>query len=77
MEVHINHWLPTKKIIMNACVGGFGDQTMSLKVRKIIIESRFSTYGCAFLLRFAQDTVCKQRPHTGSNSNEMPPSANG
>jgi hypothetical protein len=35
MEVHINHWLPTKGRVPNACVGGFGDQAMSLKVRGI------------------------------------------
>ena len=35
MEVHINHWLPTKGRVLNACVGGFGDQAMSLKARGI------------------------------------------
>ena len=33
MEVHLSHWLPTKGRVPNACVGGFGDLAMSLKVR--------------------------------------------
>jgi hypothetical protein len=33
MEVYINYWLPTKGRVLNACVGGFHDQAMSLKVR--------------------------------------------
>ena len=35
MEVHINHCQPTKGRAPNACVGGFGDQAMSLEVRGI------------------------------------------
>ena len=35
MEVHINHWLPTKGKIPNACIGGFGDHAMNLEVRGI------------------------------------------
>ena len=27
-----NYWLPTKGGILNACVGGFGDQAISLEV---------------------------------------------
>jgi hypothetical protein len=33
MEAHIDHWLLTKGRVPNACVGEFGDQAMSLKVR--------------------------------------------
>ena len=35
MEIHINHSLPTKGTVHNACVKGFGDQAMSLEVRNI------------------------------------------
>ena len=35
MEVHINHWLPTKGRVPNAWIGGFGDQAMSLEVCSI------------------------------------------
>ena len=35
MEVHINHQLPNKGKVLNACVRGFGDQAMSLEVRGI------------------------------------------
>ena len=35
MEVLINHWLPTNGRVLNACVGGFGDQAMSLEVRGV------------------------------------------
>ena len=31
----IKHWLPTKGRVPNACVRGFGDQTMSLEVHNI------------------------------------------
>ena len=27
-----NHWLPTKERVPNACLGGFGNQAMSLEV---------------------------------------------
>ena len=33
--VHINHWLPTKGRVSNTCVGGFGEQAISLEVRSI------------------------------------------
>ena len=29
MQVHINHWLPTKGRVQNACVGRFDDQVMT------------------------------------------------
>ena len=32
MEIYINHWLPIKRRIPNACVGRFGDQAMSLEI---------------------------------------------
>ena len=35
IEVHIEYWLLNKGRVSNACVGGFGDQTMSLEVGNI------------------------------------------
>ena len=35
MEIHINHWLPTKGRVPNTYVEGLADQGMSLEVRNI------------------------------------------
>ena len=35
MKVHVKHWLPTNGRFLNACVGGFSDQAMTLEVHGI------------------------------------------
>ena len=53
MEVHINHWIPTKGRVPNACVRRFGDQAMSLKVRG------FETnHACAWDVQVSAQDTC-------------------
>ena len=45
--------------------------------REVIIETRFSAYGCARMLCIAQHTVGKQRPYPRPNTCGLPPTHDG